>query len=142
MKVLLKDHGIICRFLMSFAIVVMVLQLVFAVWCLMNIYKLISDKSEGLLVIWYHILKILLNLYTIQGFVSTMKAKQTSSPMIRLASYITLLMYFAFLFVHKDKLSPKLGIDQLYFLATYPISDWFLFLLSWCLLSNIMRRRD
>ena len=38
MKVLLKDHGIICRFLMSFAIVVMVLQLAFAVWCLMNIY--------------------------------------------------------------------------------------------------------
>ena len=62
--------------------------------------------------------------------------------MIRLASYITLLMYFAFLFVHKDKLSSRLGIDQLYLLAAYPISDWFLFLLSWCLLSNIMRRRD
>ena len=65
MKVLLKDHSIICRFLMSFAIVVMVLQLGFAVWCLTNIYKQIDETAEALLVIWYHILKLLLNLYTI-----------------------------------------------------------------------------
>ena len=110
MKLLLKDHKVITRFLMGFTIVVMIVQLGFAVWCLMTIYSQIKETSEALLVIWYHILKILLNLYTIKDFISTMKAKQTSSPMIRLASYITLLMYYAFLFVHKDKLNPNLDI--------------------------------
>ena len=110
MKVLLHDHKIVTRFLMGFGIVIMVLQLGFAIWCLTTIYSQVKDTSEGLLVIWYHILKILLNLYTIKDFIATMKAKQTSSPMIRLASYITLLMYYAFLFVHRGKLSPNMDI--------------------------------
>ena len=111
MKLLLKDHKVITRFLMGFAIVVMIIQLGFAVWCLTTIYSPKDFKTEdGLLVIWYHILKILLNLYTIKDFISTMKAKQTSSPMIRLASYITLLMYYVFLFKYKDLLSDKLDI--------------------------------
>ena len=106
----MQDHKIVTRFLMGFARVVMIVQLAFAVWCLTTIYGQIKEYTEALLVIWYHILKILLNLYTIKDFISTMKAKQTSSPMIRLASYITLLMYYGFLFVHKDKLSPNLDI--------------------------------
>ena len=142
MKILLADHKIITRFLMGFGIFVMIAQLAFAVWCLIAIYGQVKETSEALLVIWYHILKILLNLYTIKDFMTTMKAKQTSSPMIRLASYITLLMYYGFLFVHKDKLSPNLDIEQLYLLGVYPASDWFCFFLSWILLCNIMKRRD
>ena len=71
-----------------------------------------------------------------------MKARQISSPMVALATYITLLMYFGFLFVYMDKLSPKLDRNQLYLCGVYPISDWCLFFISWCLQRNIMARRD
>ena len=71
-----------------------------------------------------------------------MKAKQISSPMVGLATYITLLMYYGFLFVNIDKLDSSIDKMQLYLIGVYPISDWSLFFFSWCLQRNIMARRD
>ena len=62
--------------------------------------------------------------------------------MIALATYITLLMYFGFLFVYMDKIWPGLDRLQLYLCGVYPICDWSLFFISWCLQRNIMARRD
>ena len=63
-KVLLQDHRTISRFLMTFGIFVLILQTVFAFWCL---YQLNPSKNNetGLLIIWYHILKLLHNAYMI-----------------------------------------------------------------------------
>ena len=62
--------------------------------------------------------------------------------MVGLATYITLLMYYGFLFVHINDMSPKIERMQLYIIGVYPASDWSLFFLSWCLQRNIMARRD
>ena len=62
--------------------------------------------------------------------------------MVGLATYITLLMYYGFLFVHINDMSPKIERMQLYIIGVYPASDWSLFFLSWCLQRNIMTRRD
>lgn len=62
--------------------------------------------------------------------------------MVSLASYLTLLMYYGFLFVHMDLLHVNIDIIQLYLIAIYPATDWSLFFLSWCLQKNIMARRD
>ena len=74
-KVLIKDHKQIANFLMSFGIVVMALQTAFAFWCLYTIFQHIEKQGEGLLIIWYHVLKIMLNLKMSSDFVSTMKAR-------------------------------------------------------------------
>ena len=58
-----------------------------------------------------------------------MKAKQISSPMVGLATYLTLLMYYGFLFVYIDKLHVNIERMQLYLIAIYPISDFGLFFL-------------
>ena len=62
--------------------------------------------------------------------------------MVGLATYLTLLMYYGFLFVYIDKLHVNIERMQLYLIAIYPISDFGLFFLSWCLQRNIMARRD
>ena len=59
-----------------------------------------------------------------------------------LCIYITLLMYYGFLFVNIDKLDSSIDKMQLYLIGVYPISDWSLFFFSWCLQRNIMARRD
>ena len=74
-KVLLKDHFTVARFLMTFAIIVLALQSIFGCWCLYTIYEKIKSKDEGLLIIWYHILKLFHNLYIIKNFITRMKSK-------------------------------------------------------------------
>ena len=127
---------------MTLAIIVMTIQTAFGVWCLITIYSDIDKMQEGLLIIWFHFLKIFHNVYLSYNFFGTMKAKQISSPMVALATYLTLLMYYGFLFVHIDELHDNMNRNQLYFIAIYPITDWLLFFLSYCLQRNIMKRRD
>ena len=141
-KLLVADHKQIATFLMTFSILILGLQIAFAIWCLINIYQQVDSTSEALLIIWFHILKLFHNFYLINNFIQRMKARQISSPMVALATYLTLLMYYGFLFVYMDKLSPKLDKMQLYLCGVYPASDWCLFFISWCLQRNIMARRD
>ena len=74
-------------------------QIVFGVWCLQNLSKL-GTWEEALLINWYHLLKIFMNLYVIFSFFQRIRAKQPSSPLGYLASYVTLVFYLVFLFVY------------------------------------------
>ena len=141
-KVLLEHHRQISKCMMTFAILVMTIQTAFGIWCLVTIYNDVDAMQEGLLIIWFHFLKIFHNVYLSYNFFGTMKAKQISSPMVALATYLTLLMYYGFLFVHVTKLHDNMDKNQLYYIAIYPITDWIMFFLSYCLQRNIMKRRD
>lgn len=88
---------------MVVSMLVMACQVAFAVWCLQTL----SDAGtweDALLINWYHLLKIFMNLYVIMSFIQRIRAKQPSTPLAYLSSYITLLFYLAFLFVYTDKL--------------------------------------
>lgn len=98
--------------------------------------------DDALLINWFHILKILMDLYTIYAFIKRMKMQQPSSPLVYLSSYITLLIYFLGLFLYTNKLPENIGINQILLLAVYVVSDWLLLLFSWTIQLNIVARRD
>lgn len=51
-------------------------------------------------------------------------------------------MYFGGLWIYHSKLKPNIELVNIALLGAYLISDWLLFLLSLCVLRNIMRRRQ
>ena len=98
--------------------------------------------DDALLINWFHILKIFMDLYTIYAFFKRMKMQNPSSPLVYLSSYITLLIYFLGLFLYTNKLPENIGINQILLLAVYVVSDWLLLLFSWTIQLNIVARRD
>ena len=125
---------------MLFSIFVMAVQLGFGIWQLTVLSEFLWD--EALLINWYHLLKILINLYVTQSFMKTIKARKASSPMTSLSVYLTLFMYYAFLFLYKDLLPRKIPVSSLYLLSVYPATDWFCVIFSWLMLRGIIKRRD
>ena len=97
---------------------------------------------NALLINWYHMLKIFMNFYVILQFIQRIRAKQPSTPLGYLSSYITLLFYLGFLFVYTDELPPNIKIESVYYLVVYAISDWFLLLFAWVIQKNVIARRN
>lgn len=62
LKILLEDHRYVTKFIMVIAIVAMFCQIAFAVWSIMALANL-GSWEDALLINWYHLLKILLNIY-------------------------------------------------------------------------------
>lgn len=92
LRILLEDHKHVAKFLMIVSIIVMLSQVVFAVWCMQELAA-VGTWEDALLINWFHLLIILLNLYIVQTFVKRIKAKQPSSSLGYLSTYITLLIY-------------------------------------------------
>jgi len=57
-------------------------------------------------------------------FTTKLSDGQPSSPLGATSTYITLVLYFAFLFVYVEILSPNVPRLQLYILSVYPMTDW------------------
>lgn len=51
-------------------------------------------------------------------------------------------LYFGGLWVNIDKLKPNVSLTNVTLLSAYLVSDWLLFLLSFCVQRNIMKRRQ
>ena len=83
-----------------------------------------------------------MNLFITQSFVNNIKSKQPSSPLAYLSSYITLVLYIGFLFAYTEDLPPRIEIFHLTILWAYAGSDWLMLLLSWCIQSNIISRKN
>ena len=98
--------------------------------------------DEALLINWYHTLKIFMNLYVIFSFFQRIRAKQPSSPLGYLSSYITLLFYLAFLFVYLDLLPKNIAVENVFLLVIYAVSDWILLLFAWLIQKNVVARRN
>ena len=80
---------------------------------------------------WYHLLKIFMNAYIAWSFVKRIRAKQPSSALGYLSTYITMLFYLSLLFVYSNELPENIEIESLFLLVVYAVSDWALLLFSW-----------
>ncbi len=87
--------------------------------------------EDALLINWFHLLIILLNLYIVQTFIKRIKAKQPSSPLGYLSTYITLLIYQVFLYVYAGDLKANIDIVHLNLLFFYMATNLALLLFSW-----------
>jgi len=126
---------------MFVSIAVMFAQIVFAFWCMDKL----SDQGtweDALLINWYHLLKIFMNSYISWGFVKRIRAKQPSSPIGYLSTYITMLFYLALLFVYAGEMPMNIEIESLYLLIVYAGSDWILLFFSWAIQKNVVARRN
>ena len=119
----------------------MIGQIVFGVWCMQELAA-VGTWEDALLINWFHLIKILMNLFVIQSFVKRIKAKQPSGPLGYLSSYITLLIYLSFLFVYAGDLSPNIDIIHLKLLWVYAATDTVMLLFSWGVQRNVIARRN
>ena len=87
-------------------------------------------------------LVIMMNLYVCYSFFKRIKARQPSSPLAYLASYITLLFYLSFLYVHAGELPANVPIYHLNRLLAYLGSDLALIIFSWAIQKNLIERRN
>ena len=141
LKLLLEDHKRVSKFMMIVSMLLMGCQIAFAVWCLQTNLGL-GTWEDSLLINWYHALKIFMNLYVMLSFLQRIRAKQPSTPLGYLSSYITLLFYLGFLFVYPNLLPPNIGVDRISLLVLYAISDWALLLFAWAIQKNVIARRN
>ena len=141
LKLLIEDHKRVTKFTMVFSMLLMTGQIAFGVWCLMRNLDM-GLWVNALLINWYHMLKIFMNFYVILQFIQRIRAKQPSTPLGYLSSYITLLFYLVFLFVYTDKLPPNIKVVNVYYLVVYAISDWLLLLFAWVIQMNVIARRN
>ena len=103
---------------------------------------MVGTWEDALLINWFHLLKVVMNIYVIYSFITRIKAKQPSSPLAYLSNYITFFLYMAFLFVYPGKLASNIEIYHLNYLALYAASDVALLLFSWGIQKNIIARRS
>ena len=68
LKLLIEDHKRVTKFTMVFSMLLMTGQIVFGVWCLRTNLDLGTWK-DSLLINWYHMLKIFMNIYVILQFI-------------------------------------------------------------------------
>jgi len=61
---LLEDHKRVAKFMMIVSIMVMIGQIVFAVWCMQELAA-VGTWEDALLINWFHLIKILMNLFVI-----------------------------------------------------------------------------
>lgn len=74
LKVLLEDHRYVTKFIMIISIVAMVCQIAFGVWSIIELGEL-GTWEDALLINWFHMLKIFLNIYVSKTFITRIKAK-------------------------------------------------------------------
>ena len=126
---------------MVVTIVLNIGQVVFAYTSMQKLSDM-GTWEDALLINWFHLIKVFMDIYMIQTFIKRIKAKQPSTPLGYLSSYITLSFYFVFLFVHANYLPPNIDLDQITLLSVYVVSDWCLLLFSWLIQSNVVARRN
>ena len=130
MKKLLIDHKAVTKFIMIVTIIFNMGQIVFGVLSMRELNTM-GTWEDALLIQWFHLIKLFMDIYISWSFVKRINAKQPSTPLSYLSSYITMLFYFAFLFVYADLLPPNISVDQITILSVYVVSDWLLLLFSW-----------
>ena len=82
-----------------------------------------------------HYIKIAHNVYVIYKFIENLRYKLTSNPLQSLSAYLTITLYFGFLFINVSLLSENVPMLCLTILTVYPATDW-----SLCLASVIALR--
>ena len=68
LKLLIEDHKRVTKFTMIFSMLLMAGQIAFGVWCLRENLN-IGTWENALLINWYHLLKIFMNVYVILQFI-------------------------------------------------------------------------
>ena len=89
-----------------------------------------------------HYIKIAHNLYVSYKFVGNLKFRLPNNPLQSLSAYLTITLYFCFLFVHIKLLNAKVGKHCLYLLIIYPVTDWLLCLISLCVLRPLIQKKN
>ncbi len=84
-------------------------------------------------------MKIGLNIYNIYKYIFNIKDKQASHPISSINSYITLLFYYAILFVYIELL--KEDRLCLYILGIYPATDFTVVFISMVAIKRVKQRR-
>ena len=141
LKLLLEDNKRVTKCAMILSIIVMLVQVIFAFYCVSELSS-VGAWEETMLIQCFHLIVILMNLYVSQGFIKRIKAKQSSTVLVYLSSYITLFFYLTFLFVYAGDLPANIELKHLYLLFFYLGTDLGLLLFSWCIQKNIIARRD
>ena len=72
LKILLEDHKHVAKFMMVVSIILLLCQVAFAVWCMEELAS-VGTWEDSLLINWFHVLKIFMNVYVAQTFVKRIK---------------------------------------------------------------------
>ena len=89
-----------------------------------------------------HYIKIVHNLYVAYKFFGNLKFHLPNNPLQSLSAYLTITLYFCFLFVHINLLAKQVPRYCLYLLIVYPVTDWILCLISVLTLRPLIQKKN